>query len=611
VSALASIERRAAGLAATVVGLAALSLAGPAQAQVAAVTPGHDVGIFANLDLVTTTGWQAGDVVTAVVTRDGREIGRAGGPAGTTPGGTGLEINHGPAGTPRPGDCWDVHTPDILPGDVVTITAEREGVPLPATDTVTVDDILITGDPFLVGEDVVVEGIATFAGGPPIPANLASLNAGESRNIAPIVRATPSRIERISGTTDGWRATYAAGDDYGVSTGKGDDESKATKRDAVLNANIGHAMGYTTAGVTQVADGVGDSSGPGPGCDGSPSERDALTGASLDAVNSAGIEAGEDLVVTGVVASTDSVKVSVPGGADHNGDVTGATWSATIPAAELAVQPDGRVVVTAAFQGPFAPPAGARVSELALTKDTVAPAAPTANPASGTYATAQSVTLTSAGETATVHYTNDGSTPTAFNNVALGPVPVTASQTLRAVAVDGVGNPSAVATFAYVIAPPPAAGGNPGPTPPGGQTAGPGAGTPTAPVVVQTSAAPSLSGAATGGPKAATLTLARLSATPRLKRQTARTRGLRLVMRLNSGTHVVRIRIYRTLGAGKRVLLTSGLRSPSASLPYRVQLRDPKLRNALTVGSYEAEVTPGASRADLGKSSKVAFRVVR
>jgi hypothetical protein len=59
------------------------------------------------------------------------------------------------------------------------------------------------------------------------------------------------------------------------------------------------------------------------------------------------------------------------------------------------------------------------------------------------------------------------------------------------------------------------------------------------------------------------------------------------------------------------VLLTSGFRAPSAAVPYRVQLRDLKLRVGLKVGSYEAEVTPGARRSDLGKSSKVAFRVVR
>jgi uncharacterized repeat protein (TIGR03803 family) len=81
-------------------------------------------------------------------------------------------------------------------------------------------------------------------------------------------------------------------------------------------------------------------------------------------------------------------------------------------------------------------------------------AAPTFSPAAGTYATTQSVTITSATSGATINYTTDGSAPTESNGtVYSGPVSVSATGTLKAMAyVSGQsGSDSSVSSAAYSI----------------------------------------------------------------------------------------------------------------------------------------------------------------
>ncbi len=78
-------------------------------------------------------------------------------------------------------------------------------------------------------------------------------------------------------------------------------------------------------------------------------------------------------------------------------------------------------------------------------------AAPTFNPPAGTYASAQSVTLSTTTAGATIHYTTDGSTPTTASPAYSTPVAVGASLTIRAIAIGGGHTASLVATAAYVI----------------------------------------------------------------------------------------------------------------------------------------------------------------
>jgi Chitobiase/beta-hexosaminidase C-terminal domain len=78
-------------------------------------------------------------------------------------------------------------------------------------------------------------------------------------------------------------------------------------------------------------------------------------------------------------------------------------------------------------------------------------ATPTFNPVSGTYATAQTVTISSATPGATIYYTTDGSTPTTASQPYSGPITVSTSETVSAIAAaSGYAN-SAPGSATYII----------------------------------------------------------------------------------------------------------------------------------------------------------------
>ena len=84
---------------------------------------------------------------------------------------------------------------------------------------------------------------------------------------------------------------------------------------------------------------------------------------------------------------------------------------------------------------------------------------PVFQPAAGTYASAQSVTISEATPGVTVYYTTNGTMPTTTSTVYAGPIAVSSTETLEAMAVASGDTNSAVASAAYTIstAPPVAA----------------------------------------------------------------------------------------------------------------------------------------------------------
>src|SRR5207244_2424436 len=80
-------------------------------------------------------------------------------------------------------------------------------------------------------------------------------------------------------------------------------------------------------------------------------------------------------------------------------------------------------------------------------------AAPTFSPASGTYTSAASVTVSDVTSGATIYYTTDGTTPTSASTVYTGPVGVTTTDTIQAIAVASGLSQSAVASSTYTIVP--------------------------------------------------------------------------------------------------------------------------------------------------------------
>jgi galactofuranose transport system substrate-binding protein len=78
--------------------------------------------------------------------------------------------------------------------------------------------------------------------------------------------------------------------------------------------------------------------------------------------------------------------------------------------------------------------------------------APTFSPAAGSYNAAQTVTIASTTEGATIRYTNDGTTPTdTYGMLYTAPLNVNATMTIKAIAYRGGWTSSTVSTSAYVI----------------------------------------------------------------------------------------------------------------------------------------------------------------
>ena len=84
-----------------------------------------------------------------------------------------------------------------------------------------------------------------------------------------------------------------------------------------------------------------------------------------------------------------------------------------------------------------------------ITPETVA--TPVFNPAAGTYTEAQTVTISCATEGATIHYTTDGSTPTASSTPYSNAISVSETATIKAIAVKAGMADSAVTSATYTI----------------------------------------------------------------------------------------------------------------------------------------------------------------
>ncbi|QIN81380.1 hypothetical protein GBA63_01125 [Rubrobacter tropicus] len=442
--------------------LVSLPLAAPAQALPTGpgIQPGHNITVFHNLDFIAVFGYQVGEELTVQVFRGDHMIGTATGPAVEAdeglPQNGALEVNHGPEGDPQPGDCWENFTPDILPGDRVVVTSAAGTV----TEEVTVDGISMkapkddtsTADP----SDVIVEGRASFADGTPIPVD--RLDSGELRQASPRFRAAPSAVERIPGTTDGWRAIYRAPYDIVQMPAP---LTAQQQKDAILNGD--HAMGYghvaPLPAETQLVDGVGGG-GPALGCEAlAPKQSNAVATSddenvniASDTLNLSGTAmedvSGVDITLGDGDAATTDPTVSATNLAPGPGGEQ--TWSAQFSRADLDALSDGTLTAT----GAYALSGGGTTTgaTLELQKDTVAPGPATSDVPPGIYNTDKSVTL-SAEAGAKVRYTTDGTDPSATTGALYDgqQINVTSSQTIKAIVVDAAGNPSSVASFGYTI----------------------------------------------------------------------------------------------------------------------------------------------------------------
>jgi hypothetical protein len=151
----------------------------------------------------------------------------------------------------------------------------------------------------------------------------------------------------------------------------------------------------------------------------------------------------------GVYASAQSITLadSTPGATIYyttNG--VAPTTSSTAYAGPIAVS------ATETIQAIAAAP-GYSTSAIASASYTISvqTATPAFSPAGGTYATAQTVSITDSTHGATIYYTTNGVAPTTSSTVYTGPIAVSATETIQAIAVAPGDSLSAVASASYAI----------------------------------------------------------------------------------------------------------------------------------------------------------------
>ena len=98
--------------------------------------------------------------------------------------------------------------------------------------------------------------------------------------------------------------------------------------------------------------------------------------------------------------------------------------------------------------------AGWNIDSLAFATSTATVATPTFSPGAGSYTSSQSVTISDSTSGATIYYTTNNTTPSSTSTKYTGPISVTASETIEAIAELSGDNNSAVATAAYTISTP-------------------------------------------------------------------------------------------------------------------------------------------------------------
>jgi Chitobiase/beta-hexosaminidase C-terminal domain len=437
--------------------LVALAFAAPAGTASAAPTGTHVIAALpdsSGLELSGYTDVSAGTALNVSIVRNTAVVGH--GTSVIDGAGDGV-INGGT------NDCWTGVTPDILPGDSVEVTGSN------FTDTMVVQD---TGADAPVKDAVsgaiLVHGHASGPNGAPLPAG----GTVETRIVA-------------GGFTDG-RSSANGRQLRAATTGA----SFPLAFDAAGSANVTATYGglpvgdqsialsptetraiFANAAANEVTISQNPSlRGPTAPCT-APLVRTAITASTPGTINQAFVAAGSPATISGVAAGdVTAVSVKVPNGVDHAATLANGTWTAQVPASELAALPDGNVSVTATFTS--ANPATPASATLILVKDTAAPPMPVASPGAGMYVGIQSVTLEDSEPGAAIHYTTSGATPTAASTTSQ-PITLTASRTVKAIAIDRAGNASPVASFAYTIVQPsptaaPPAGGGARTLPPGG-----------------------------------------------------------------------------------------------------------------------------------------------
>ncbi|APX01915.1 hypothetical protein BWQ92_09500 [Arthrobacter sp. QXT-31] len=426
-------------------------------ASAAVPTFPDNIVVFPDRDFITIEGYQdrIGETATVEVSRGGKVVGSA--QSEVAAGDVAFEINH-PGGV-----CWGAGTglnvtPDILPGDVVSI--KFGGTSAGETK---VQDTYVTGSSTRNGNTVTVKG---YVGNGVNQAQMEQRIIEPALNDTSIgrrdVRALPGPVVAsdkggyssgmtIEGTT--FTATYVF------------DETAAAELAA--NAAGARSMAWEVADADDNRQGLtiseyGEPGGPGMGgCPNGPLQSGPPAPSGITAANTAdGIKlnwkSAEAIPGTPAITGYRAVAVgkTVTGNerVEIGKRISGAGATGTTITGLSADEEYDVYVVGVSSVGETFPAAHA----IPVT-DTEAPTV-SASPDGGTSAVAQTVTLTASETGSDIYYTIDGSEPVISGGVlsdsALhyeGPMDVAATTTLKFVAFDPSGNVSAVTERVFTV----------------------------------------------------------------------------------------------------------------------------------------------------------------
>jgi Chitobiase/beta-hexosaminidase C-terminal domain/FG-GAP-like repeat len=148
----------------------------------------------------------------------------------------------------------------------------------------------------------------------------------------------------------------------------------------------------------------------------------------------------------GIYTSTQAVSINEgTSGATiyYTTDGTTPTTSSSVYSGPITVTPTETIQAVATAPGYVQSAVGIATYSL--------PPAPVFSPIPGIYAIAQTVTISDVTQGATIYYTTDGSAPTALSPVVTGPLTISSTETLKAIAITPGGSQSAVASATYTI----------------------------------------------------------------------------------------------------------------------------------------------------------------
>jgi len=161
------------------------------------------------------------------------------------------------------------------------------------------------------------------------------------------------------------------------------------------------------------------------------------------------------VVMTATVASTSGSGTPTGGVAFFNGSGEVGSSNLSGGAASFDYNPSSLALntyaITAVYSGDGTFATSTSSSEILTVNSLPLAATPTFSPGSGTYGSAQMVTINDATIGATIYYTNDGTTPTTSSAVYNGPITVSSTETLLVIAGASGYNNSTVASATYTI----------------------------------------------------------------------------------------------------------------------------------------------------------------